>query len=664
VRAFSSGRDHFWSRNTTRRMALILLMALLGFLAAASFDGPYASASPTVTILNPAPSETVSGTVHIKVQCTDPAGIKGIEVTAGDNFQGDKWFSTPYPTSYTWEADWDTTQENNGLAHIDSTCYNALSEAGGSGIIVTVNNVKGPSVSWQTPSSSQQFLSTVTTCQAKASVSKGEGSNINRIRFWADSTLLETKTYSPTVSSTTYTRNVDLTALSVGSAHVLKLEARNTDGGVTTSTRTIYRINQYMSVYLAEGSTAWMDNCSEYISIENPNTTSITAQLTYMVEGSGSVPGPTVSMPPNSQATINPYETVGRAHFSTKVECLEGKTISADRTMIWNNGPGEEGHCAVGVTSPATTWYLPEGSSNWGFETWTLIQNPNAEQANVTLTYMTDSGEAIPVNHQVPAGSRASFNMAGDIGSRDASTMVTSNVPVIPERAMYRDNRREGHDSVGTTTPATDYYLAEGTTGWGFTTYVLIQNPHDSATEVTATYMTPLGTVAESFTMSPNSRKTINVNAIHPDLPHPDFSTRVHGSQTIIAERAMYWNNGTGEACHDSIGMASAHTSFYLPDGDTSNGRETWTLVQNPNSSPVTVDISYLTPTGEGNVTRTETLGANSRQSFNMIDHSGISGRAAIKVTSKTTGKKIMVERAMYWNSRGAGTDTIGGFSD
>jgi hypothetical protein len=33
-------------------------------------------------------------------------------------------------------------------------------------------------------------------------------------------------------------------------------------------------------------------------------------------------------------------------------------------------------------------------------------------------------------------------------------------------------------------------------------------------------------------------------------------------------------------------------------------------------------------------------------------------------VRSKTIGKKVMVERAMYWNSRGAGTDTIGGYSD
>ncbi len=44
--------------------------------------------------------------------------------------------------------------------------------------------------------------------------------------------------------------------------------------------------------------------------------------------------------------------------------------------------------------------------------------------------------------------------------------------------------------------------------------------------------------------------------------------------------------------------------------------------------------------------------------------HSGINGRASIMVTSKTSGQKIMVERAMYWNSRGAGTDTIGGFGD
>ena len=44
------------------------------------------------------------------------------------------------------------------------------------------------------------------------------------------------------------------------------------------------------------------------------------------------------------------------------------------------------------------------------------------------------------------------------------------------------------------------------------------------------------------------------------------------------------------------------------------------------------VEITYLTPTGKGNVTFTETIPANSRKTFNMAEHSGINGRAAIMV--------------------------------
>jgi LEA14-like dessication related protein len=232
---------------------------------------------------------------------------------------------------------------------------------------------------------------------------------------------------------------------------------------------------------------------------------------------------------------------------------------------------------------------------------------------------------------------------------------------------MYRNSRREGHDSIGTTTPAHDYYLAEGATGYdvGYITYVLIQNPNTTPTNVNLTYMTGSGQVAgPSFTMPANSRHTVRVND---QLPTgTDVSTHVHGSAPIIAERAMYWGAGTplGEACHDSVGMASPHRTFYLPDGQSSNGYETWTLVQNPNPTDVTVQVTYMTSTGKGNVTKTETLKGNSRKTFNMAEHSGISGRASIMVTSKTPGKKIMVERAMYWNNRGAGTDTIGGYSD
>ncbi|MHB8897065.1 MAG: hypothetical protein ACYC99_18090 [Candidatus Geothermincolia bacterium] len=86
--------------------------------------------------------------------------------------------------------------------------------------------------------------------------------------------------------------------------------------------------------------------------------------------------------------------------------------------------------------------------------------------------------------------------------------------------------------------------------------------------------------------------------------------------------------------------------------------------MQNPGPSPVIVEISYLTPTGTGNVVKTETIGACSRRTFGMREHSGLNGRAAIMVKSKTAGGRIICERAIYWNSRGAGADTTGGYSD
>ncbi len=433
-------------------------------------------------------------------------------------------------------------------------------------------------------------------------------------------------------------------------------------GGGTSNAQT-FNINASPSAawYLAEGTTAWGFNT--YVSIENPNATAVHAAVTYMT-GSGNVSGGTITLPASSQTTVNPADTLGNKDFSTMVTCREGKTIAVDRTMSWNkDNQGEEAHSSVGVTARAKTWYLAEGSSAWNFECWLLIQNPNSSVAHCQVTYMIEGAGPKIVAHDVPANSRATFDMSKDIGSKDASIKVVADVPVIPERAMYRNNRREGHDSIGTTAPANDFYLAEGATGYnvGYITYVLVQNPNDSPSDVSVTYMTQSGQVAgPSFQMPANSRKTIKVN--DQLAANSDVSTKVHGSKPIIAERAMYWNNGTGEACHDSIGMAAPHTTFYLPDGETSNGRETWTLVQNPNSSAVTVEVSYL-KAGGGAVSLTSNIPANSRMTFNMADKIP-SGRASIMVTSKTSGKKIMVERAMYWNTRGVGTDTIGGYGD
>jgi hypothetical protein len=416
------------------------------------------------------------------------------------------------------------------------------------------------------------------------------------------------------------------------------------------------------SWYLAEGSTA--HGFSTEISIENPNPEDLNALITFMIQG-GAIERLTVGLPALSQINVNPAELVGEADFSTVVECLSERSIAVDRTMTWT-GPGAaspDGHCSIGATSPDTTWYMPEGSSAWGFETWTLVQNPNGRDAEVLITYMVEGSGPSAFHKNVPANSRATFNMLEDVGAADASVVVSSSEPVVVESAMYRNDRREGQCSRGATEPADSYYLAEGTTAWGYTSWILVQNPNHEPSDIEISYMTPHGPVLQpGFQMPPDSRKSIKVNDA-PGMQDTDFSTLVRGSEPIVASRAMYWDGVAGEACHGSIGVTEPGTVFHLPAGRSSDGRETWTLVQNPNGTEILVQVTYLLEGGAGTSSVNARIPGNSRMTFNMAD-TVPDGSASVMVACLTEGKRLIAERSMYWNNRGAGTCTVGGFGD
>lgn len=420
--------------------------------------------------------------------------------------------------------------------------------------------------------------------------------------------------------------------------------------------------------YLAEGTNAWGFNT--YITIENPGSEPVHARLTYMdpnasASGSGVIKTRTVTLPPLSQTTVSSREDIGDVDFSTKVECAEGRPIAVDRTMFWTGeNPELHGyHASMGTASASKIWYLPEGSSNWGFETWTLVLNPNDSPANITLSYMTTGSGEKTLNKVIPPNSRATWSMLSDIGGADASIKVQADQPVVAERSMYRGNRREGSCSIGAATPANDFFLAEGAVGYGagFKTWVLVQNPNNDKNEVTLTYQTNSGTLeGPTFIMEPNSRKNILLNESIP--ADTDVSTLVHGSKPLVAERAMYWNSPMGEAFHSSIGLSEPHLVFMLPEGQNDSNIQTWTLVANPNPGAVEVKVSYL-PQGGGEVkTFTDEIPANSRRSYNMADK--ITGRASIIVESLDGVRPVIVERAVYGTDWGWGTDTIGAYQD
>ncbi|MHB8896581.1 MAG: hypothetical protein ACYC99_15575, partial [Candidatus Geothermincolia bacterium] len=105
---------------------------------------------------------------------------------------------------------------------------------------------------------------------------------------------------------------------------------------------------------------------------------------------------------------------------------------------------------SIGVTNPSVNWYLAEGSTGGDFETWVLVQNPNANEAHISLVYMTPAGPVTGPATTIAGNSRATFNVADTVaGEWQVSTKVVSDQPVIAERAMYFAGRAGGHDSIG-----------------------------------------------------------------------------------------------------------------------------------------------------------------------------------------------------------------------
>jgi hypothetical protein len=248
-------------------------------------------------------------------------------------------------------------------------------------------------------------------------------------------------------------------------------------------------------------------------------------------------------------------QLVGRS-FGMAVEAPA--PITAERAMYFATTPQRVwsgGHANVG-SAPATAWYHPEGSSGTFFSTFILLSNPESStHANVTLKFLLPEGEPLVRLKTLGRQQRYTFNPMDEglpeLRNASFSTVVTSDVPIVSERAMYWNGDDtafgEGHASSGLTELARNWVLAEGRVGGpnAYTTYVLLANPNASGSSVTVTFLRESGApVVKTYELAPNSRFNIDVGTMVPELQNESFGTfiQVTAGEPIAVERSMYWN--------------------------------------------------------------------------------------------------------------------------
>ena len=311
----------------------------------------------------------------------------------------------------------------------------------------------------------------------------------------------------------------------------------------------------------------------------------------------------------------------------------------------------QPGTVAVGV---------PAASSN-AFDTYVLLMNPNNQATVVRVTFQGEDGNNRTFRYTVGAFSRCTIPMRDTAGRGSYAVQVRSDLPVLAERSMYFDynGKKGGSDSIGTPSPSSNWYFAEGYTGESFDTWVVLQNPNYTATTATLSFMRQDGQViTRQVNVGALQRCTVHVDEI-PGLEAADVSTRVVSDLPIVAERAMYFNYHGRVGGHCTIGAAELKSGWYLPEGYTGDEFEEYVLFLNPHDEAAAVRVVFMRPDGL-RVERNLQIPPHARSTVHVDEVEGLQSTEVS--TEVNSSLPIVVELAEYFRYRGwsDGNSSIG----
>lgn len=391
-------------------------------------------------------------------------------------------------------------------------------------------------------------------------------------------------------------------------------------------------------------------NFHEYILLMNPGGDVANTKIQLMNEN-GEKTTVSLTLAPSSRSTVHINTHMPGCGVSAKV--TSDNPIICERAMYFNfQNRWQGGTDAAGAQAPASRWYLAEGYTSDNFDEFVLVLNPEEGPVTVNMTFMREGDTPVYAAFDVGAESRFTLNLKDVPGLQNASvsTLVEATGDVICERSMYFNYNGYigGHNAMGVTEPARQWYLAEGYTAQSYDTFVLIQNPGNEEANVDVNLLRKDGHVGKvSFTLPARSRKTIKVDDV-PGFEAAEVSTKVQSDVDVIAERAMYFNADGRTGGHDSTGVSEASGKWYLAEGYTGGSFDTYVLIMNPGDSVAEVKSTFIRADGYA-CSRTDSLLPNSRFTVHIDEMPGFDDAEVSTLVEGQDGAKVIAERSMYF---------------
>jgi hypothetical protein len=346
----------------------------------------------------------------------------------------------------------------------------------------------------------------------------------------------------PTAAVSTVVHSIDAVPLAVERTMSWDTRGYGGHGGTAVSPATRW--------LFAEGAQGFFKT---FVLLTNDNATPVEVTIRFLLEGGGVVTHRAM-VAAHSRHTVHAGDVPGMVDRSFGLDITAPAPIIAERAMYFSlegRPDFDGGHESAGVSQPSTSWFLAEGATGPFFDCFVLLSNPNATQANVTLTYLLTDGRTITQTTTVAGNGRRTIDVArvdDRLVNAAVSTTIRSDIGIVAERAMYwpSGNWQEAHNSFGVTDAGLRWAVADGRIGGtrSYTTYILLANPNPAPAEVQVRFIKAGVTATRSYTLPPTSRVNIEPRVDVPELGNGVFSAEIEvlNFQPIAVEKAMYWD--------------------------------------------------------------------------------------------------------------------------
>ncbi len=308
-------------------------------------------------------------------------------------------------------------------------------------------------------------------------------------------------------------------------------------------------------------------------------------------------------------------------------------------------------------TGPAltTTWFCPgvpatgaEGSAGEF-----VISNSTEAPLTARVTLLAGAGQAVTQAVEIPAFDRTTISAAASL----VSPFVAATVEIDGTGALVEQRATEAAGtSIApcTTSPSSNWYLAEGFTADDSTEQLVLANPFDQDVIVDISFATDEGTREPSqlqgFPIAPRSVQVIDVDSIAArDEPQVAVNVRAQRGATLLVGRAQLYSGGGRLGYSMTLASPVLRSQWWFANGQKGEGITERYSIYNPGDADVQVQPLYLgIPSDVQVAVDPITVPAGELVTYTSDTVAGLpDGRHGMLFDTQDAGQPLVIERAI-----------------